>query len=519
MTTNIICPNIPLQNVYSYSKLEGRKKELETIIKNYKNAIETTGNKKSNYVRFVEAKKIDSNKLKSTDTILKGLTPPIKIEDMPVDFEEMVKYELEIKGLTDNEGESNTMRDIMDYSYIDKIPQPHVPCKFVKNNCGKYNKGDGPTDVICCDKGILTALRCNVNPTEVTKEVKDYKGRPVPDGCLSDEHFDIYNDILEKTTTKDAYQTEWIRAVKSKKYNGKSTTYMGDFYKCPVYNGKKQKYCNNVYNFSVKYDGKDTFDKDGKKLPKQLKTFRKSDLSTAVYDNIKSTANYTKLLIDPNINVGSDYLITTHKCIDDDGKEKMVQTKIQPGSNRGQVYKKLENAIKKAVKKNTNLDFNVTKTTINETTLKNLIDVKNDIEQVLDVDNVKITVTMNNEIRFYAKLVIEGGNSALVYSLFDDIKDTNPVSLLNRFLSQSDNVTMKCSEIAKREQTYPLSQYTVEYDGTHDKNKNINLETKLKKPVNMVGCYIAKEGFSINNKYIVEFILITAFILIFLKYY
>ena len=517
MPTNIVCPNTPLQNVYAYSNLEGRKKKLESIIDNYKGALELV--KKNNYELFVTEKLKDITK--STSAVLKILK--FVPTDMPVRFEEMVKYELEIQEIKMNSEKYKKMRQVMDYSFIDKIPQPHVPCKFVKNNCGKFNEGDGPTDVVCCDNGILTALRCNVNPVNVTKKVKDYKGRPVPDDCLSDKHFDIYKDILEKTQSKEAYLAEWATAIKSNKYGGISgkthdTTYMNDFYKCPVYDNKKQRYCNNVYNFSVKQDGNDSYDKDGNLMPKQLKTFRGSDLSRAVYDNIKSTTNYTKLLTDPNINVGSDYLITTHKCIDDNGKEKMVQTEMKSGSNRNQVYIKLENAIKKAVVKNTNLNFKVEKRTISDKTLKDLIKIKDHKRYTFQADK-KITVTMNGEIRFYAEMIIKGGNSGLVYSLFDDIKDANPVALLNRFLAQSENVTMKCSDIADKSFSYPLKQYVVKYDGSHDKNMNVNLETKLENPINMLGCYIAKEGFSFNNGYIVEFILLTAFILIFLKYY
>jgi hypothetical protein len=519
MTTNIVCPNMPLQNVFDYSKLEERRKKLQLIIKNYKVAIGPSSAKGINYQSFL-TKKL-AKKSKTTDKILKELAPLTRV-DMPPRFEEMVEYELELINIKAGSEKSEKMGNIMDYSFIDKIPQPHVPCKFVKNNCGKFNDGDGPTDVVCCDNGILTALRCNVDPTKVTKKVKDYKGRPVPDGCLSDKHFDIYKDLLTAHPTKDAYQAAWAAAIKSStnEYKGKSTTYMNDFYKCPVYDNDKQRYCNNVYNFGVKYDGNDSFDKDGNLMPKQLKTFRKQDLSRAVYDNIKSTANYTKLLTDPKINVGSNYLITTHKCLDNNGKEKMVQTKIKSGSNRGQVYKKLDSAIKKAViKTSTTRDFKVEDRTISFATLKDLIKIENNKIYKFLVGSQTITVTMNGEIRYYAELILKGGNSGLVYSLFDDIKDTNPVALLNRFLAQSENVTMKCSDIADKTFSYPLKQYVVKYDGTHDKNSNINLETKQENPINLLGCYIAKEGFSFNNGYIVEFILLTAFILIFLKYY
>ena len=517
MTTNIVCPNMPLQNVFDHSKLEDRRKKLQLIIKNYKVAIDPSSAKGKNYQSFL-TKKL-ATKSKTTDKILKELTPLTRV-DMPPRFEEIVGYELELIKINADSKNSEKMGSIMDYSFIDKIPQPQVPCKFVKNNCGKFNDGDGPTDVVCCDNGILTALRCNVNPVEQTKGVKDYKGRPVPDGCLSDKHFDIYKDLLDKNPTKMDYQAAWTAAIKTNKYNNHDTTYMNDFYKCPAYDKDKQRYCNNVYNFSVKYDGKDSYDKDGNLMPNQLKTFRKQDLSRAVYDNIKSTANYTKLLTDPKIDVGSNYLITTHKCLDDNGKEKMVQTKINSGSNRGQVYKKLDIAIKKAViKTSTSRDFKVEDGTISTATLKDLIKIENNKMYKFQVRTQTITVTMNGEIKYYAELILKGGNSGLVYSLFDDIKDTNPVALLNRFLSQSENVTMKCSDIADKTFSYPLKQYVVKYDGTQDKNNNVNLETKQENPINLLGCYIAKEGFSFNNGYIVEFILLTAFILIFLKYY
>ena len=221
------------------------------------------------------------------------------------------------------------------------------------------------------------------------------------------------------------------------------------------------------------------------------------------------------MLTDPNIGVGSDYLISTHKCIDEEGKEQYVQTPIRNSGERVDRFKKIADAINNNINESTGKILNED----NKIIYKDVQDAK--FMTGFKKKNINDNVTfkgyefkLNEEVHY---LVNMDASSGLVYTLIDDIKETNPVSLLTRFIAQSENTSMKCKDMIgiEKRNTFPFSQYVVEPDG-YDLNDNITLTTTREYPVNMKGCYVVKEGFSKNNYYLE--IIILLFILVIFNY-
>jgi len=243
-------------------------------------------------------------------------------------------------------------------------------------------------------------------------------------------------------------------------------------------------------------------------------------LSEAVYDNVKSLSSYGKILLDPNIGVGNDYLISTHKCIDDYGKEQYIQTPIHASGDRVNNKKKLADAINKSVK------------IIDPSKLKrvgdiNAVDIQssNVINQLKEKNRDKVVnVNFGSKGNLPVKITEEiysivntEPSSGLVYGLIDDIKDTNPVSLLARFMAQSENASMKCKDIAKLSSSYPFTQYSVREAGK-DLNENVQLTTVKENPIEIQGCYIVKEGFSKKNYFLEIIIILVVVILLYLYF-
>ena len=515
-------------------------------------------------------------------------------------------------------GKLKTMDDIINYDFVGKIPQPHIPCKFLGNNCGKYNDGNGPTSVTCCDKGVLTEMRCNINPNTKTLGIKDHRERPIPDDCLVAESdpkskFDIYRAIAKKAkeevaagkclatstvkssktnavlkpaelTAKQCYMAHWADVTKglanTKQFVQKRTTqdmdYFDEYYKCPVMDvdNKSQRFCNNIYNFSEdprkefildtkgdmvmepvtilgetidtscdinpfctvknwklnaagKYErGTDLASeviqkpkmRANKNTPKQ---FRKADLSAAVYDNVSSTANYLNILFNPTIGVGSNYMVSTHKCLDKNGQEQYVQAPIYSSSNGNQPLVDLKNNLNVAIYDSLFINKVVKLNDVRELVakpeiLKKMLQTPYKSDFTLTIRKVEYKFKMNDDIKHNINGILKGGQSGLVYSLIDDIKSIEPVASLNSFLGQSSNVTMKCDEIAKKVPSFPLSQYLVKAS-SNDRNGNVNTTTVKTTPIILKNCYV-KEGFSKKSSYFIEIMLVIALILILLKY-
>jgi hypothetical protein len=271
-------------------------------------------------------------------------------------------------------------------------------------------------------------------------------------------------------------------------------------YKILIYEDlKKKKYGNSNVSIIRKENGKITG----------------GELSAAVYDNVKSMSMYGKILTDPNIGVGNDYLVSTHKCIDDEGKERYVQTPIHASGERVNRYKQLAKAINKSIYIINNSKVSLTSTDVKSAQIIN--DLKKEargavVEQVINGTPYKFKIT--EEIYY---IVNTEPSSGLVYGLIDDLKETNPVSLLTRFMAQSENASIKCKDIATKTGSYPFSQYVVKESGK-DLNENVNLTTVKESPVDVQGCYIIKEGFS-RTDYILELIAIILILFIVFKYF
>jgi hypothetical protein len=240
-----------------------------------------------------------------------------------------------------------------------------------------------------------------------------------------------------------------------------------------------------------------------------------SELSAAVYDNVKSMSMYGKILTDPNIGVGNDYLVSTHKCIDDEGKERYVQTPIHASGERVNRYKQLAKAINKSISIINNIKVSLTSTDVRSSGIIN--DLKNENRGAIVtyvIGGVEYKFKITEEIYY---IVNTEPSSGLVYGLIDDLKETNPVSLLTRFMAQSENASIKCKDIAKKTGSYPFSQYVVKESGK-DLNENVNITTVKESPVDVQGCYIIKEGFS-RTDYILELIAIILILFIVFKYF
>ena len=472
-----------------FTKLEKDiKKDTElfkhyTSIKNYKKS-DRSGSKikLDSQIENEIRRKLKDKKIKSK-----------KISTLQIDkIINLIKFEREYNVKMDNLNSSKIVNNIINYDYMSKVPPPTVPCEYIKQNCMAYNNGQGPQDVTCCDKGELKILRCGINLSECSDKNKIKSAKKT------------YRSAI-KGTTKDNYFKKFTDgSLKDSKYK--------EFAFCPSLVNDKKQFCYNIYDFSYKKQKK-IQDAGVKIESRSKKKITGTKLSESVYDNIKGLGMYGKILTDPNIGVGSDYLISTHKCIDSEGKEQYVQTPIRNSGERVGKYKKIAESVNKLF-----LESGITLTDKNTIIYSDVQSAKfiNDMKKLKVGDTYTLKgnkFTINDEVYYLSNM---DDSSGLVYTLIDDIKETNPASLLTRFIAQSENASMKCKDIAEYKSRYPFSQYVVKSDG-YDFNDNIELTTKREYPVDMRGCYVVEEGFSKTNYYL-EIVILMFIIVIVLNY-
>jgi hypothetical protein len=384
-----------------------------------------------------------------------------KLINASVKYLQLILLEKKIKAL-------NSLNNVTDYNFISKIPPPLPSCDSIGLNCNDQQF----ESIECCDKGIRSRYQCNVNPviSESTSVLLD--GTQVPTDCLSSkENIHGTKEVAKSKYTKDVIKSTPLELTKDTSEN----LYLFDSYLCPVIHDDKQTYCNKVYSL------------DG---------LQYGDLSRGLYDNVRSMASYIGLLTNPDISVGSNYLATTHQCIDDNGNKQNVQTPISSGGggNRATNLIKLAHSINEAISSYTNQP--TTKDYISGDDLQ-----QSDILQELHETKVGVMETiltykfiMTDEIKYYINALFKGNEGGIVYSLIDDIKETEPVALLNRFLEQNTDDTMKCSDIAKQSTDYSLSEYIVKNTGKVNRNGTAELTTGNTFPVSLDHCYIENEG-------------------------
>ena len=285
---------------------------------------------------------------------------------------------------------------------------------------------------------------------------------------------------------KMKYQKQWIktqRSGKSKYYEKtKQELNIADSLTCPVFIDGQQKYCTNFYNFSE---------------PKG--TFVKDKLSKAVYDNIKSIAVNMEVLTNPNVNIGSDYLATTHQCIDDNGNYQNVQTPMNNSGGNYSKYQNIADAITDSLvdKSNGKGVYKLTSEDVQNGKLLEYLKGEHDLDDVLTFtfNGLPYEFYYSEQIKSVMNTEPSGG---IIYSLIDDIKKVNPIALMTRFIAQSDNASMKCSDIANQNPAYPLKRYDTIVTGL-DLNGNKTFDTTERSDVNLANCYIANEGFESNK--------------------
>jgi len=420
-----------------------------------------------------------------------------KISTLQIDkIIKLIKLGREYNVKMDTLNSSKVIQNIINYDYMSKIPSPTVPCEYAKQNCMAYNKGQGPQDVACCDKGELKMLRCGVNLSECSDNAKIKSAEKT------------YRDAIKGTREGDYYKkfSDSKESISNFKYK--------EFAFCPSLVNDRKQYCNNIYDFSDNKKKPEIQDAGIKIEGRSNKKITGTKLSESVYDNIKGLGMYGKILTDPNIGVGSDYLISTHKCIDSEGKEQFVQTPIRNSGERVDKYKKIAEAINKLF-----VVSNIRLTDRNKIIYSDVQSAKfiNDMKKLKVGDTYSLKgnkFTINDELHYLSNM---DDSSGLIYTLIDDIKETNPVSLLTRFIAQSENASMKCKDIAVYKSRYPFSQYVVESDG-YDLNDNVQLTTKREYPVDMRGCYVLEEGFSKTNYYL-EIVILMFIMVITLNYF
>jgi len=500
MTKQFICPiDKPVQQMGV--KTKAHKLYIDTTKKNItaqKNTF-TVIEKKLYPIAYNYKKNLSisdqKNRLYSSASPLGKITDK-KIKDKII---KLVKLEREYNNKMKIFNNSKVIQNVINYDYMSKIPPPVVPCEYVKQNCQSYNNGKGPDDVRCCDKGELKVLRCGIVDLNDCKDRKKIKSTKA-----------LYSTALKNSKSLDEYFKKFTTgSLKDPKYK--------QFAFCPSLVNDKKQFCYNLYDFSHNKN-KVRQNAGGSGVKIERKTDKKitgNKLSESVYDNVKSLGLYGRMLTDPNIGVGSDYLISTHKCIDEEGKEQYVQTPIRNSGERVDRFKKIADAINNNINESTGKILNED----NKIIYKDVQDAK--FMTGFKKKNINDNVTfkgyefkLNEEVHY---LVNMDASSGLVYTLIDDIKETNPVSLLTRFIAQSENTSMKCKDMIgiEKRNTFPFSQYVVEPDG-YDLNDNITLTTTREYPVNMKGCYVVKEGFSKNNYYLE--IIILLFILVIFNY-
>jgi len=505
MTKEFVCPiDKPIQQMGIKTKLDKLyyKKTKETLTK-LETDIKTDTGLFNIYARIKDYKKIGPGTdgiIRLDSNIEKEIRRKLKAEKIKgkkistVQINRIIKFiklEREYNVKMDNLNSSKVLQNIINYDYMSKIPPPTVPCEYSKQNCMSYNNGQGAQDVTCCDKGELKILRCGIKLSECSNKAKIKSTKKT------------YRTAVKGTTKENYFKkfTNSTGSLKDSKYK--------EFAYCPSLVNDKKQYCNNIYDFSYKKqsDKKDTgITIEGS----STKKITGNKLSESVYDNIKGLGMYGKILTDPNIGVGSDYLISTHKCIDNEGKEQYVQTPIRNSGERVGKYKKIADAINKLL-----VESKIVLTDKNTIIYSDVQSAKfiNDMKKLKVGDTYKLkghSFTINDEVFYLSNM---DDSSGLVYTLIDDIKETNPVSLLTRFIAQSENASMKCKDIAEYKSRYPFSQYVVESDG-YDFNDNVELTTKREYPVDMRGCYVLEEGFSKTNYYLEIVILLFIFVIV-----
>jgi len=481
-------------------------------------------------------------------------------------FFQILKLDNKLRNSEKLQSKSRLVQEIINYDYMSKIPTAAIPCEYVKQDCTVYNDGRGPEDVKCCNKGELNILRCGVTPGNTIRKLKEnkfpdkeykYKGksaltlkkiknpsslikeqidllerekendkqlydnypflRDVPKGCYDKQTMDnIKHQYTGKLGAAAASSVAKPNTNPISRYINlvKGDTPLLNQYQCPVYTGAQKQYCNNIYDFSYDFARKD---KKQAQAATGLNIIRKSDqkitgkkLSEAVYDNTRGMGNYIRIVTDPDINIGNDYLISGQKCTDKYGQEQYVQIPIHGSSERFEYYKRLTDAINKSrVPGDPALKVDDIKT--NMATIS--ASIKRGITIQLTRPKTRFFVT--EEIYYLLK---KGAGGGLLYGLIDDIKETNPISLLTRFLAQSENSSMKCEEIAKKWSNYPFMQYSIKTDGL-DLNENVTLKTQKEYPVSITNCYVQPESFISENSYTMEIILILFIIVIIMNYY
>lgn len=236
----------------------------------------------------------------------------------------------------------------------------------------------------------------------------------------------------------------------------------------------------------------------------------------ALFDNLRTTSNYIKLLTEP-VNIGNEYAISTGKCTTDDGSIKHVQTRIKSGEHNNS-NKILAYLINKNITNNGDEDI-VEESDINDTIKKQIY--LYDIGSIVKDPNIlKITGGKPIKVTRHIKRYSSPNAGSEFLGILGDFKKILPITMINDLLAQTTNTSMKCSDIAEKK-TIPFNVWNVRgssHTTGFPHTTPVDFKTKKENILNLVGCYVKREGFSMNNNYIIELISVIFILFIIIKY-